>query len=299
MTFALGNQVIEEEAVRVVEDGLRAVFGGSLAVAAHFGGQSVRAGKRAVALAIGSGGRVMDVEVQGWGPSFEASRLRTQVVVDLKSAKDDLIVAVLRQASSLIRFQNMQSARAAALSISRPLSKADFADLRRLRIDVDAAGALHRELRSDTAVRTWLVTQLGRRWDRPSSGRIKPILQVQGVLLAVPFLLGSVRITEVATPRVDQPCWIDNEVRLLRPANAGDEDMRAAGEKALARSHLRERIIIGDMPWPPGNLAAAATGWARHAAGHPLTGGRLGEPLPVEWRVILERRSVGVLEAFG
>lgn len=247
------------------------------------------------ARALGSGGRVLLVAVDGWGAAFERRRILKHLVADVHADRDDLVSSVLERSRDLIEQQNARRVRAAAFDIGSPLDQKTFADLRRLRIDIATARALHLHLGGDAAVRDWFTVQL-ERWCAPiGGGRVRSVLRVHGFTVSVPFTLDPLALFEDA-PLANCARWLGNEIWLTLPADMPDVEVHAAAERAARSTPLADRAIVSAVTWPPAVTEEDAKS-LRVSASH-RSSAETSAPARSLWLITFERRMISLLEAF-
>lgn len=289
----------EAEARELIAIVLSVSLGGATGIEVRSEGFRPFPRKAAAARVLGSGGRLFEARFPGWGTAFEPRTKAIQFVVDLQGDRDDTAQSVLRQSKCAVDINNDQKARAAVLGFGQPLDVEQFVELDRLSIDIASAHTLHDHFGSSAAVKEWLRAGLRLAGD-PSLKRSTAIrtLQVHGLTVSVPFVLAPVEVTCVPAPTAGRPRWLDNEIRMLRTDAHQSHDIPSALNEFLRETHLADRCVVESGIWPPQPLAQAVLGWRNEALRHQ----RLGEdalPMPEEWRIILERRAIRVVEAFG
>lgn len=278
-----------DDAIRVICDTISS-SGGQIRDC-RFGNPGDPVSTRDTSLAVGDDpARSVQVRLNGWGTAFEEQVSVIPLTCDLQSSPDELVKSVLAQANTALSFQRLQAAGAAAAGIRQPLGRQAFADLRRLKIDLVAAETLHHILGSDSAVRAWLTEQLSIRWDHLRPRRTETHLDVHGLVVAVKFALNPMEIVARIKPRPGRALWIDNQIRGCR-----DNDEHGASTIAdELPAPLRSRRIVERFAWPDAEFMSAMQNIPRRSK--PNHGSR---NVRREWRVIFERRLIGVDEAFG
>lgn len=289
--------MLETSATNVIAAAIGRALGGPGEVTVTGGGFRIRPNKAAAACCIGTTGRVFLAVFDGWGTAFERRRMAVQILVDLDWSVDDMVLSALKQVELTLGHQKRQLVRAAAAGIPSPLDLEAFTDPRRLRIDIAAAVALRQHLGSDPAARAWIKDQL-----RLASGQValagrRPSARVHGFVLAVPFLLDPMGLLTGAESRGGRPRWLDNEMAVSSYTVAERDGAFAAAVRAMTDTPLEGRAIVTGSIWPSDAAERAIDRTVAEGASITIDPGDLPERR--EWRFTIERRLVGVDEAFG
>lgn len=281
--------MIETMALTTVSRALSMALGGSSGVKTSIDARRPKPSVRTALMCAGDQGRLLRIEVDGWGAAFERRRITMQAFVDLQWDVERMVSETLTGTEQFVRSQNSRRIRAAALGIDGPLDEQSFADPTRLRIDVAVAEALHAQFGSDAAVRNWTVDQLRRFVGRYDAGCV---IQVRGRTLAVPIELSSQEVVTDRSHQWDRPCWIDSVVSISPYGPDERERALAAMTDMIAMTPLKDRPLVEGSAWPTEELRNAI-GQAKH-----LRGIVDDERTTTEWRFALEPRMIGFAEAF-
>jgi hypothetical protein len=281
--------MIESSALTTVSRTISMALGGTCDVKASKDARRPRSSLDSAILCAGENGRVVRIDVDGWGAAYERRRIATQTFVDLRWDVERLVTETLKACDAFVRSQNSRRIRAAALGIDGPLRGECFADPTRLLLDVAAAEALHAQFGSDAAVRDWAVDQLRRFVGRYDAGCV---IQVRGRILAVPIELSSQQVVVDRAHQWDRPCWIHGTVGISPYGPDQRRDAFSAVAEMIAPTPLGDRTIVDGCAWPTPDIQDAIARSRRLQNVDDET-----KPT-TEWRFSLETRIVGFAEAF-
>lgn len=287
-------KMLETSATNAIAAAVERSLGVSCEVSASTNDHPGRSGKAAVARCMGEHGRLCRVRFDGWGPAFERMRIAFELAIDLRWDTDTLIVSVLTQGALTFEHQNHRRVRAAALGIPNPLNAEAFTEPRRLRIDSAAATALRRVLGSDAAARSWIESQLRTVAERMGGAAGTSALQVQGLNVGIPFSLGPLKLLSVPQDWNRRVRWLDNEIRLSSFESTDAGRIYLAVTRILDDTPLEGRPIVEGAVWSCEKSRRANGAGGYDALVPSSTTSRGGRA----WRFLLERRMVGLCEAF-
>lgn len=206
---------------------------------------------------LGPHGIVLSVSRVGFGPAYQKVQIRHHVVLDSRTARDDLAKSVIEECWPMIHNQMLLRAQAVCSGIQQPLEREEFIDLRRLQIDIAAARALQDEFGSDNEVCHWLRDQLGKAFDRLPASKFSKFF-VSGLTVEVPFKLDPLQLDVNDKIRSDDDHWCGSAVNVSFHSEVGRDEATQRIFEILSDTPLAGRHISTLETWPPHEFVVAS-----------------------------------------